>query len=265
LFVDSTWWLYATGRPGADLQQWSSPDLNTWSGPTDPLPQLPAWAAPGFTWAPTVGKIGTAYVMFYTARDAALGRQCISEAVSPTPRGPFIDDSAGPLICQTIDAGSIDPTLFQPPDGRLYLLWKSDDNGFGHRTRIGGQQLTADGRTLVGPRPRLLTAGAGWQDGVVEGPSMIASGGSYYLFYGANHWDTVGAAIGYAVCVTPLGPCTNQSTTTPWLATGAGIVGPSGPDAIRAPGGAALLAFHAWTRDAAGEPVRSLWIGRLSL
>jgi hypothetical protein len=260
----SVWWVYATGGGNHNLQVASSADLRSWGPTSDPLPVLPGWAAPGFTWAPAVLVSHGRFLLFYTAREARLGRPCISVAVSLLPAGPFTDGSKSPLICQTVDGGSIDPDPFVAPDGTAYLLWKSDDNGIGARTRIGGQRLSSDGLSLIGPRPRLLTADAPWQRGVIEGPAMLAVGGRYYLFYGANHWDTAAAAIGYAVCASPLGPCNNASVAGPWLASQGPVIGPSGPDPFVDSAGNVRFAFHAWISTPSGQSVRALWIGSLS-
>jgi beta-xylosidase len=264
LHVGTTWWVYATGAGLGNLQVAASPDLTTLGPSTDPLPQLPAWATSGFTWAPAVLARAGRYVMYYSVRDAASGRQCISAAVSAAPAGPFVDASTGPMVCQTGDGGSIDPDPFVDSDGTAYLLWKSDDNALGTRTRIGGQRLNDDGLALVGPRPAMLSATARWQGGVVEGPAMVLAAGRYYLFYGGNHWDTSGAGIGYAVCAAALGPCTNVSVHGSWLATQGPIIGPSGPDPFTDSTGALRLAFHAWATDPTGRRVRALWLGTLA-
>jgi hypothetical protein len=167
-------------------------------------------------------------------------------------------------VCQVQNGGSIDPSVFAAPDGRRFLIWKSDDNGIGEPTRIGAQELAADGLSLVGPRMRLLSATAHWQAGVIEGPSMFASGGRFYLFYGANHWDSSSAGIGYAVCDSPLGPCTNMSTVSPWLATSGAAIGPSGPDVFIGPDGSPRLAYHAWYSTSGVLRGRALWIAALT-
>src|SRR2546421_75946 len=81
-------------------------------------------------------------------------------ATSGTPRGPFVDTSTGPLICQTARGGSIDPNPYvDPATDAVVLLWKSDDNalGVGHPTHIWGQPVTANGRALAaGTSPSLL-------------------------------------------------------------------------------------------------------------
>ena len=261
LHVGATWWAYATGSGFLHLQVLASPDLRSWTAPVDALPHLPAWASPGVAWGPAVVFMAGDFRLYYSARDAALGRECLSVAAAATPAGPFVDASATPLTCQSTSGGSIDPEPFLSSDGTPYLLWKSEDNALGSASRIGVQQLSPDGLSLVGPRPRLLTATGRWQSGVVEGPSMVAAGGRYYLFYGAGHWDASGAAIGYAVCAGPLGPCVDATASRPWLASSPGVWGPSGPDVFTGPDGRDAIAFHAWDGPPGGpHSARALWV-----
>lgn len=246
VLVGSTYWAYATGSGGRNLSLMSSPDLATWTDPVDALPVLPSWAAPGFTWAPAILPVDSGYLLYYTARVAASGRQCISVAYAKTPDGPFLDISHAPMICQLQSGGSIDPSPFVAPDGTRYLLWKSEENALGSASRIGVQKLTPDGTGVVGRGVALLDANAPWQDGVVEGPAMGYIGGRYVLFYGANHWDTRNAGIGYALCDGPMGPCVNQSVSGPWIGSSPGVLGPSGPSVFTDKNGTNRLAFHAW-------------------
>ena len=144
---------------------------------------------------------------------------------------------------------------------------ESDDNALGRRSHLWSQQLSGDGRALVGFPSLLLSADLPWQGSVIEGPSMMEVGGLYYLFYGANAWNTAKAAIGYAWCIAPLGPCVNASILGPWMATQGTRLGPSGPDVFIDASGATKLAFHAWTGSAGSENggVRSLWIDPLTV
>jgi hypothetical protein len=120
--------------------------------------------------------------------------------------------------------------------------------------------------TLVGTRTLLLRQTQAWQAPSVEGPSMLLDGGTYFLFYGANAWDSHDAGIGYATCTSPLGPCANASRRGPWMGSRGAAVGPSGPAVFTAADGSTRLAYHAWTGGVgyAGGGVRSLWIDRLS-
>jgi beta-xylosidase len=266
LSVGSTYWAYSTGSAGRNLQVMSSPDLRTWSAPVDPLPILPAWAQSGFTWAPGVLRRGALYVMYYTVRQTSSGRQCLSVATSVLPGGPFLDVSSGPLVCQLDHGGSIDPNPYVAPNGTAYLLWKSDDNANGQPTNLWGAVLRPGGLTLASP-PRLLLSEqpSSWQAPVIEGPAMVASGGKYFLFYGANNWNSADAAIGYAICTGPLGPCVDASVDAPWLGSHGEAVGPSGPAVFVDHTGTTRLAYHAWTGAVgyANGGVRSLWIDRL--
>jgi len=270
LDVGGTYWAYATGSAGRNLQVMSSPNLAQWTVPTDPLPVLPSWASTGRTWAPSVIARGGVYLMYYAVHDAALGHQCISVATSSTPGGPFSDASEGPLVCQTANGGSIDPDVYlDPVSGGLYLIWKSDDNslGAGHVTHLWGQRLSSSGLSFAsGSAPLLLLSqSAPWQAPAIEGPAVIHSGGRYYLFYGANNYDTASSAIGYATSSTLLGPYTNQSRFAPWLATTGNAQGPQGPALFTDNSGATRMAFAAWYGTVGYENggVRSLWIGNL--
>jgi beta-xylosidase len=189
----------------------------------------------------------------------------MSVAASPIPAGPFVDTSSAPLVCQLPNGGSIDPSPFRAANGTTYLLWKSDDNALGRRTQLWGQQLGNDGRAVVGPRVVLLAQSQSWQAPVIEGPSMVAAGGLYYLFYGAGAWDSAGAAIGYARCLSPLGPCVNASVSGPWMASHGKAIGPSGPEVFIDATGAPRLAYHAWTGPVGYQNggSRSLWIDTL--
>jgi hypothetical protein len=281
LRVGTTYWAYATGSAGRNLQVMSTRDLRAWPAPVDPLPVLPSWAAVGSTWAPGVLRRGGEFLMYYTVRDAALGRQCISVATSANPGGPFVDRSTAPLVCQA--HGSIDPEPFTDPrSGRTYLLWKSDDNSVGRITHLWASRLATDGLSLTGGIAMLLTETASsWQAPAMEGPAVVFVPGAntYYVFYGAGSWDTAAAGIGYATCSAPSSDhpqlrwaCHDQSVGAPWLATrvAAGTTvfsGPAGPTVFNDPSGTTYLGYHAWTGTNVGYSnggVRSLWIDTLT-
>jgi beta-xylosidase len=264
--VGTTYWAYSTGSGDRNLQVMSSTSLDFTNGrPADPLPRLPWWAQAGKTWAPSVLHLGNTFVMYYTVH-AFFGPQCISVATSSNPAGPFTDHSLLPLVCQLDHGGSIDPSPLVAPDGKLYLLWKSDDNAIGQKTNLWAQPLTANGRSLMNNRSLLLTADEPWQGQppLIEGPSMFFANHTYYLFYGANNWGTPTAGIGYATCSTPLGPCTEKSLAAPWLGSRPPQdQGPAGPSLFVDATGHARIAYHAWTGGVGYNTpgaVRSLWL-----
>ena len=134
---------------------------------------------------------GQRYVLYYTVRQAS-GRQCVSVATAASPAGPFIDTSSGPLVCQFDRGGSIDPVVFTDSQGSSYLLWKSDDNALGKPTVLWSRLLAPGGVGFAwwSSSKRLLTQTAAWQAPALEGPTMVKSGTTYFLFYGANDWNS---------------------------------------------------------------------------
>jgi hypothetical protein len=213
-------------------------------------------------------RLGGHHVMYYTVRDTASSRQCISVATSATPGGPFVDHSSGRLVCQNASGGSIDPNPYlDPVSGNLFLIWKSDNNAIGQQTHIWGQQLAASGLSLAAGTSAslLLTESAAWQAPAVEGPTVIRNRGTYYLFYGANSYNTASSGIGYATSASLLGAYHNHSGSGPWLGSTGNAKGPQGPMVFRDVSGATRMAFAAWYGPVGYQNggARSLWLGSL--
>jgi beta-xylosidase len=275
LVAGGRYYAYSTqvGSPGhwTNVPVMSSTDLTTWTTITDALPNLPGWATPGNTWAPGVLLRGRTYVMYYTTTQSASGRQCVSTATASTPAGPFKDSSAGPLVCQLSLGGSIDPYPFVDDNGTPYLLWKSDNNAIGQATVLWSRQLSSNGlgfRFFSRPAQLLSEQPATWQAPAIEGPAMVRSAGTYYLFYGAGPWSSSGSGIGYAVCSSPIGPCVDRSTSAPWLSSSPALaaVGPQGPTVFTDLTGGLRLGFAGWSGGVGYQSggVRSFWTGPLS-
>jgi len=216
----TTYYAFATNGGGKNVPVARSSDLATWSELADALPVLPAWAAANasLTWAPSVLRRGSTFVLYFTARSKAAGFQCIGRAVATQPGGPYVDDSAEPFVCQVAApqalCGSIDASPFVAPNGDPYLLWKSDENASACAgdARLWTQRMGVDGVSLLGVPIELLKRDRSWEAPLVEGPSMFAAGNVYYLFYSANWWESSNYGIGYAVCNTPYGPCSKEDT-----------------------------------------------------
>lgn len=267
LKVGTRYYAYSTQVLFVNVPVVQSTDLKSWSSMGEALPKLPSWATWGHTWAPSVLPIGGRYVLYYSVRQTSSGRQCISRAVSSSPAGPFTDSSTKPLICQLSRAGSIDPSPFIDANGRPHLVWKSEDNALGNPTRLWTQPLGPDGLSLAGTPTSVLRATQTWQAGIIEGPSMLYRRGTYFLFYGANRWDTSSAAIGYATCSGPAGPCTNRAQSGPWLRSHDGGRGPSGPEVFTDVNGKPRLAYHAWVNGVGyddPDAARALWLEFMS-
>lgn len=257
------YYAYATDGVGGAVQVIRSTDLRRWSFVGEALGGLPGWAEPHKTWAPSVTRQGDYYYLYYTVRDRASGRQCISSAWATRPQGPFTDDTTGPLVCQLELGGSIDPSTFQASDGTLYLVWKSEDETRTGKGRIWVGKFAEGFRALEGDPTELLRADREWEGRTIEGPSMIQAGDTFVLFYSGNRWDTADYREGWALCAGPTGPCTKPADNT-LLDNHKPVVGPGGGEAFRDSSGNLWFAYHAWTEPNVGWPnKRQLHVERL--
>ncbi|HEY2510488.1 MAG TPA: glycoside hydrolase family 43 protein [Polyangiaceae bacterium] len=273
----STYYAFGTNAAGSNIQAASSTDLAHWTSLPDALPNLPAWAAKnaGLTWAPSVLALGpSTFVLFYTARDTAAGFQCISRAVATSPAGPYEDSSTAPFECQVSGSesfcGSIDPSPFVDTNGAIYLVWKSDENASAcaKPPRLWSAPLNADASAMTGPPAALLMMDQTWQQPIIEGPSMTAVNGRYFLLYSANNYESASYAMGYATCLSPTGPCENVSVSGPFVSSAGAALGPGGGEFFADTQGSLWLAYHAWTAPTttyAGGGARSLRIDRLEV
>lgn len=275
---EDRYYAYATTDAAQHLQLARSDDLVTWEVLDDPLPKLPAWST-GDTWAPEVLKTSAGYVLYYTAHDPEIrrpdgnGSQCITLAVSSSPEGPFVDDSAKPLICQNDIGGSIDATPFVDADGTTYLIWKNDGNCCGRPTRFWIQPMTADGLKLTGEATDLgLVNDEPWEGSLIEAPTLVLNDGTYFLFFSANGYDTEFYAIGYATAKKVTGPYTD-APENPILSSAwdppvmSRARGPGHQSVVETPKGELWMAYHAWDQDAVGYGnfgKRAVWIDRLT-
>jgi beta-xylosidase len=246
------WALYSTQVGFLNIPVAVSDDLRRWSEPVDALPQLPAWAEWGHTWAPGVLHRDNGFVLYFAARSRALGAQCIGAATAATIEGPYTSAAPAPLVCQPDLGGSIDPQPFVDRDGTAYLLWKADANAIGETSQLFAQRLRPNGLALTGDPVALLRSDASWEQPLIENPALLAVDGNYLLLYSGGWWESAGYATGYAICRTPLGPCEKQTTHQPILAGTGDQAGTGGASVITGPSGDHWLAYHAWRRSAIG-------------
>jgi beta-xylosidase len=253
---------YATNN-GPNVPMAISTDLVHWAfvgdangKQRDALPRLGSWAKTGFTWAPEVMNVGGKFLLYYTASDSRKNMQCIGVAVSADPLGPFVDDRAEPIVCQTSLGGSIDASPFRDADGKLYLYFKNDGNRVHARTSLWGQPLGADGLSVTGQPVELIKDDQGWEARVVEAPSMVKSPAGYELFFSGGFfgWNPEEGglspyAMGYASCSGPLGPCA-AAKENPILHSfndrEAGCLSGPGHQSIFTVGQRSFISFHAW-------------------
>jgi beta-xylosidase len=198
-------------------------------------------------------RVGDNFVLYYTTRVADTTMQCISRAVSEDALGPFVDESAGPMVCQRDLGGSIDPSVVVEDDGAHWLLYKNDGNCCGLRTGIWSQRLSSDGLRVEGPAHELIRADSTWEAALVEGPSMVREGDTYLLFYSANDWASDSYAIGFARCESPRGPCEKATSEAAWMTSTSFARGPGGQEFFDAVG-ERWMVYHGWAEGEAGRP-----------
>jgi arabinan endo-1,5-alpha-L-arabinosidase len=193
----------------------SGTHVGQWGGPSDALPDPPAWATPGITWAPDVSQFGNHFLLYFTSelRGVSPATMCIGDAISTAVAGPYLA-SPVPFICQQSLGGSIDPRVFNDADGRPYMIWKSDQNARSAtaNTQIYSQPLSADGLHRLGQPTAIFGPDESWQGHIVEAPQLVLVRGSYFLFYSGGWFNQPGYSIGAARCAGPLGPCRDDSS-----------------------------------------------------
>ncbi len=253
LVADSGYYAYATNRGSSNVPSLWSSDLMNWTPLGDAMPALPAWAESGrrLTWAPTVMHIAGRYVLLFTARDRASGRQCIGRAESTSPAGPFTDKSSAPFVCQSELGGSIDPSFVRHSTGEIYVLWKNDGNCCGQTVALWSQRLSPDGRLLWDRPVKLVERDQPWEGPLIEAPTMWEENGRWHLLYSANMWDSGLYSMGYAECDTPRGRC-RKVGDGPVLQSDGQTTGSGGAETFTDRNGRRWIAYHAWTASLVG-------------
>lgn len=262
LKVGGTYHAYSTNNGNGNVPVATASALTgPWTRRADALPTLGAWASGGLTWAPDVSRRADgSYLLYYTARSRAAGRQCIGAATSTSPLGPFAPVGSGPLVCDAAEGGDIDPSSFVDTDGRRYLLYKDDGNAVGQPTSLWAQAVAADGVTLQGGRVELLRSGRAEEAGVIEAPVLTRVGAHYVLFYSLGGYGGDGYQTSYASATSLAGPYTKAYRSLLTTASLDGAVrGPGGADVVREAGGDRLV-FHGWLNN---YSVRGMYVADL--
>ncbi|MEX0768104.1 MAG: family 43 glycosylhydrolase, partial [Microthrixaceae bacterium] len=196
---------------------------------TEAMPTAAAWVArPSQLWAPTVGKFGARWVMFFSADrrnpPQPNNAQCVGRAWAFSPAGPFVPESQ-PFTCGLDQArGALDPELTSDAQGNQFLLVAFSD------TDSPIHSIPLDGAANpVGAPVQILGRQFGWEYHFIENPAMTYdyTRGNYLLTYSAGVWWQREYSTGIARCSSPVGPCTSDPSG-PWIASSAGRTAPGG-------------------------------------
>jgi beta-xylosidase len=248
-----------SGGPGYPIR--SSTDLVHWTyrGTVFTSSTQPAWATGDF-WAPEIHKVGSTFVVYFSARHIN-GVFAVGAAFASDILGPYTDLGA-PLLSAP-SPGVIDAHEFETSSGARYLLWKVDGNAIGAPTPIKIQPLTADGLQVTGAPTTLISNTLAWEGAVVEGPWMVEHGGFFYLFYSANGYASSSYAVGVARATAPTGPFTKAAA--PILVSKGAFAGPGHGSVLIGPSGDWVSVYHAWVAGKIGAaPGRQVLVDRIT-
>ncbi|MGH3728174.1 MAG: family 43 glycosylhydrolase [Micromonosporaceae bacterium] len=259
LQVGSSWYAYATNTGGRNVPVATagSPD-GPWTVRTvDAMPNLGAWASEGKTWAPDVSRrTDGKYLLYYTARHTASGRQCIGAGIATSPLGPFQPVGTGPLVCNPGEGGDIDASSFVDSDGTRYLLYKNDGNAIGVPTWVYLQQVASNGTSFVGGRTGLIRNDKAEEHGVIEAPVLVRRPSQYVLFYAGGCYCNNNYFTSYAASSTLRGTYTKAYRPLMTTQTFDGAVrGPGGADAL-----SNRIIFHGWINS---DSARGMYVADL--
>ncbi|MEN2740152.1 RICIN domain-containing protein [Microbacterium sp. X-17] len=219
---------------------------NVWSS-------TPAWittalgSTPPNIWAPDVDYFNGVYHLYYAASKWGTSTAVMGLMTASTPAGPWTDQGMVTNVNYPID-----PDVVRGGDGRLYIAWGSFTGGGVYMHVLDettGKLSTTDNNLW-----KIATG--------MEGASIVADGGYYYLFGSAGNCcqgtnSTYFTKVGRATSVT--GPYYDQAGNA--LTSGAGTrvlsgawprVAAGGGDAYT-DGSSTFLAYHYYDANNNGQ------------
>jgi GH43 family beta-xylosidase len=249
------WMTHTTGGPNSGWPLYRSTDLLTWTSMGNLLTTTnkPAFMDDGSFWAPEIHKVNGTYVLTGTARSTQFqDRTTIAIATAPEITGPYTVRSTPIVGEQTV--GTLDSTIFQDWDGRVYLIWKrQSNNATAANGSIRMRELDPGNLTqfISGSSEVVLLNNAGggaWEHGIEEAPEVIHRGSYYYLFYSGSTIDTT-YAVGVARATSLTGTYTRYPGNVPILQSNATWGGPGHGAFVQDVDGTWWFYYHARHQD----------------
>ncbi len=261
--LDGTRWFAAgTGWRGGTS---SSPqEYSGWVAGPPLLDSRPQWARNGDVWAPELVRAadGT-WLAYYSVPVVGLPfaeDRCIGVATAPDLATPFTPLHTQPLACPADAAtapasdvvprerglprrGVIDPSSYVAPDGRRFLLYRTQ----GTPSSIRMVRLTRSGRRAAGPSRELLR-----DPGVLENPEMVDARGWHHLLLSRGDYGRCGYRTVWRRSRSVRRGWDSAPETLLLDRSSTGICGPGGADYV------ALtphrLFIHGWVCDGVNGP-----------
>lgn len=236
---------YATHSSGHDFQVMESPDLVNWTHKGSAF--RPPWSR-DHLWAPEVIQHRGVLYMTYSARNPQTGKHDIGVATSTNPLGPFEHRA---ILVRGDDnrVGVIDTHVFFDR-GVPYLLYSEEDPRAIVMRRMAPNLLSVSEERIV-----LLRPDREWEKGIVEAPTMLHRGGTYYLFYSGGWFQSYKRdacyAVAYATSRSLKGPYTKHERILQTVSEK--VYSPGHQCIVSLPSGEMWMLYHAW--DAQNEPL----------
>lgn len=207
-----------------------------------------AYGEKGF-WAPQFFKDGDTYYFSYTANEQT------SLASSGRITGEYTQKNIAPIDGS---AKNIDSYIFKDNDGKYYLyhvrfnkgnyLWVAEFD-------IKSGEIDAESLTKCFDVTEPWERTPNYKSApIMEGPTVIKKEGVYYLFYSANHFESIDYSVGYATSKSPYGPWT-KSKKNPIIHRS--IVGENGSghgDLFEGIDGGYYYVYHVHQNDTVVQP-----------
>lgn len=128
------------------------------------------------------------------------------------------------------------------------------------------QQLASDGTTTKGDAKKLLDKAEG-DEPLIEAPSLVKKGDTYYLTFSSNMFNTRLYDTSYATATAVLGPYTNATSNAPLLTSGmksdlGELAGPGGSDFTE---DGSRIVFHALRNGQNATAGRAMYVSSVDL
>jgi beta-xylosidase len=267
------YYLYKTGGSNIGVSRSTRPQSG-YAKPTVALANGGSWVSKTSPkiWAPDVFQVADGvgkplWVMYYTAVKAGTSIHCIGVATSRSPLKGFqaLSDKQHPPICADTNDGkheAIDPAMYRAPDGKRYLVYKTDvGNAYDFRIRARQMDPATGTVSVSAARTIISTPDTGsYNSRRIEAPSLVTHGGKVWLFASrANYADCSYYTQAYSASsifgrYTSVRTVLSQSTT--------GLCGTGGATVYQ-DGATTRVAFHAWKNGTPSSKVRVAWVGVL--
>ena len=198
-------------------------------------------------WAPEIHNLQGKYYIYYTSAAVDCGvegwptrRLGVLEAERPL--GPYTDKGRLELG----EEMSIDGTVLQMPDGRLYFVYMRNKRSEDSLNCLCIAPMSSP--TEICGEPVLISFPRyPWEEYVNEGPQALVHGGRVFIMYSANAAHTTEYCLALLECRNTARPLSEDAWIKhekPVFRKGGNVVGPGHACTVQSPDGTDYLVYH---------------------